>query len=144
MKRSRCDSVKGFTFIEAAAVTATIAILVMLLVPAVAKVRESSNRSQCAHNLKQMGVAFQAYNMTYGKLPCGQPADHYYELGWAYALLPHLGEEQKWRALGVSPNSFIYGYGVSASDFTDPNSQYYNFVHLWNYKANVWECPSAA
>src|SRR5262245_34633118 len=86
--------VRAYTLIELLVVIAIIAALIGLLLPAVQKVREAANRAKCQNQMKQLGLAFHAFESARGHFPRGwvfnDPRNGLGSRNYVQALLPYL------------------------------------------------------
>jgi prepilin-type processing-associated H-X9-DG protein len=116
-----------------------VAVLIGLLLPAVQKVREASNRTKCQNNLKQLGLACHTYHETYNALPPGTAAsvigtdgaDSADRRVWPLYLLPYVEQTSVWGAL----EAFRLSGGPMHAMYVIPGKEHKVVVP-------VWVCPS--
>lgn len=117
---------RGFTLIELLVVIAIIGILVAMLLPAVQAAREAARRSQCANNLKQLGLAFHNFESTYKYWPLSRPEGSAGpQNNWAPHILPYLEQQ-----------NLVAGYDLKQHWWVNPNRPLVQ-LHL-----EVLKCPS--
>jgi prepilin-type N-terminal cleavage/methylation domain-containing protein/prepilin-type processing-associated H-X9-DG protein len=117
---------RAFTLVELLVVIAIIGILVALLLPAVQAAREASRRSQCANNLKQLGLAFHNFDSTFRYWPLARPANSTDpQNNWAPFVLPYLEQQ-----------NLIAGYDLTKDWWVAPNRP------LVALQLAVVQCPS--
>jgi prepilin-type N-terminal cleavage/methylation domain-containing protein/prepilin-type processing-associated H-X9-DG protein len=81
-KKNRTKPSFGFTLIELLVVIAIISVLIAISLPALHKVRVLANRTKCASNMRQIGIAWKVYlSDNDGRLPQDVDA-HFWFGGW--------------------------------------------------------------
>lgn len=120
----------GFTLVELLVVIAIIGVLVALLLPAVQAARESARRTQCANNLKQLGIACHNHVDSQGdKLPpavqvASPPGNGAQEMmsayrtpgfgpGWAVFLLPYFEQKSLFDQNSAAIENYLPSNGVN-------------------------------
>lgn len=95
----------GFTLIELLVVLAIIGILAALLLPAVQAARESSRRSQCANNLKQIGAAVLNFEDVHQALPSSRLGPQH--ATWLVQILPQMEQSPLYALWNVSETYYV-------------------------------------
>jgi prepilin-type N-terminal cleavage/methylation domain-containing protein/prepilin-type processing-associated H-X9-DG protein len=144
---------KAFTLVELLVVMAIIAVLVGLLLPAVQKAREASNRSQCTNNLRQIGLGAQSYHDSYKTLPQNRrpPAASAATVRerWFTHILPFIDQTQLFNQYDETSNwdsdpGAVTVNGVAYPATTPASAAgYVGNVFISNTPIPVAQCPSA-
>jgi prepilin-type N-terminal cleavage/methylation domain-containing protein/prepilin-type processing-associated H-X9-DG protein len=144
--RQICRTIKSltaFTLVELLVVIAIIGVLVALLLPAVQAAREAGRRSQCANNLKQLGLALLNYENAVRCFPPGiiatQPESGPMRLPWAIHLYPFLEEENLYAKFSFDR----FGAGICCGQMVMSLPQNCNGLNSPAATAiSVMQCPS--
>ena len=115
----------AFTLVELLVVIAIIGILIGMLLPAVQQVREAARRTQCANNIRQLGLGCLNYESTHQVFPTGHnkatgykwvrgPAiiprpsasDEAQEISWSIFILPFIEQNNLHDQLKQATNNW--------------------------------------
>jgi prepilin-type N-terminal cleavage/methylation domain-containing protein len=125
----------GVSLIEVLTVIAIVSTLFSLLLAAVSRTRESSNRLQCSNNLRQISLALHSYHGVYGQFPPGVSyrggRDAFPFMTWLTRLLPFVEQEGLWK---ITVDAYArtkrwkldpphVGFGTVLASFTCPNDE---------------------
>jgi prepilin-type N-terminal cleavage/methylation domain-containing protein len=81
---------RGFTLVELLVVLSIIGLLVGLLLPAVQMARETARKSQCANNIRNIGIALHNFEEVYRTLPAGSERYQGTFHAWSSRILPYI------------------------------------------------------
>ncbi|MFN0052888.1 MAG: DUF1559 domain-containing protein [Planctomycetales bacterium] len=108
---SRSDSPRtGFTLIELLVVIAIISVLMALLLPAVQQAREAARRSQCANNLKQIGLAIHNFEGARQTLPSSRMGPQH--ATWFVQILPYLEQANLYNLWSIQESYYRQSDGA--------------------------------
>ncbi len=95
----------AFTLIELLVVIAIVGILIGLLLPAVQQAREAARRSQCANNLKQIGLAVHNFSDENNSLPdSSRPNSNTPRISWETKILPFVDQQTLFTRIDQTAN----------------------------------------
>lgn len=132
---------RGITVTEVLVAIAILAILFLLLMPAVQQSRESARRLGCSTNLKQIGTAIENYHASYRVYPGAF-------VRWPHELLPYLEQTPLHKKLQVLHQNRLARiedrelieevHSASVPIYVCPSDSYAAKYHGWNisYRMN--------
>ena len=125
---------RGFTLVELLVVIAIIGILIGMLLPAVQQVREAARRTQCANNMRQIGLAALNYESAHMKFPsAGQAKDG----NGSGANLFYASDNR-----GETLNNPSHSVQTYILPFMDQGNAFQLFDLRWRYDADPGNAPN--
>jgi prepilin-type N-terminal cleavage/methylation domain-containing protein len=136
----------GFTLIEALVVTAVVSLLASLLIPAVQAAREAARFASCANNLRQLGLALQAYHSFNECYPTGSTTTSGPEYVGCYSLhtrlLPFVDRSPLYSSINFDLSGVpLETFGV-AGPLAGYGSAYAANSSAFTTVVDVFLCPS--
>jgi prepilin-type N-terminal cleavage/methylation domain-containing protein/prepilin-type processing-associated H-X9-DG protein len=127
----------GFTLIEMLATISILGLLVSLLLPATQAAREAARRTNCASNLKQIGLALLNFESVQKHFPIGARLSPVVGFGpaWWADILPQLEEGQLYQQLNLQ----VANAGAGTTILSPGNGQVITGVVI-----PVMRCPSSS
>ncbi|TWT74652.1 hypothetical protein Pla123a_34760 [Posidoniimonas polymericola] len=121
---------RAFTLVELLVVIAIIGVLIALLLPAVQAAREAARRSQCANNLKQLGLGILNYESARKHLPPSAIVD------------PQDLSSSNNGSWGVHGRIMPYLEEGNLRDLVDLETAWDNQLSISGVRIPVFQCPS--
>ena len=121
---------QGFTLIELLVVIAIIAILAAMLLPALARVKETGKRAQCLNNLHEMGLSLILYADANDGFAARANSPHWYQV-----LTPNL--------VANNSTNFTQVKLFTCPSYPDPEPRYPGQKQLICYVVNGWTFSNA-
>jgi len=134
------DARRAFSMVELMVVLGVVVLLMSLLMPAIATVKENARRVVCASNLRQMGFATAQYAIDYkGSLPVSTVLEDKNTANPRELMASHRGvHKSRWDGLGLL---FKHGYCKQPACFYCPSHHgdhpYERYVNDWWDRAEL-------
>lgn len=133
----------GLSLIEVLTSVSVIAVLMTLCIPALHMAREAGRRSQCANNLRQLGMGLHNFHSVHTYLPASvnppvpvsagnlpQPPS----ISWETFALPYFESQWLYDRIDQTQN---WSSNTPSAQYITPNAQ------LVGTRLSVFECPSS-
>ncbi len=120
----------GFTLLELLVVISIISVLMALILPAIAQVREQARKTQCLNNLRQVSLALHGFHSAHRHLPEGNLPGRL----WTFQakMMPYLDRKDLFERIDFNFPDYCFFYGADMDPADDPRP----------IVLQVFSCPS--